>query len=55
MTASPDPIQLYSTMLLARLVDERIWQLSRQGRVHFAVPCAGHEGGAAGFAFALDN
>lgn len=54
MTASPDPIQLYRTMLLARLVDERIWNLSRQGRVHFAVPCAGHEGGAAGFAFALD-
>ncbi len=41
-------------MLLARLVDERIWQLNRQGRAHFAVPCAGHEGAAAGYAMALD-
>ncbi len=54
MTHSPDPVAIYRTMLLARLVDERIWQLNRQGRAHFAVPCAGHEGAAAGFAFALD-
>jgi 2-oxoisovalerate dehydrogenase E1 component alpha subunit len=54
MPTSLDPIALYRTMLLARLVDERIWQLSRQGRAHFAVPCAGHEGAAAGFALALD-
>ncbi len=54
MTQNPDPIAVYRAMLLARLVDERIWQLNRQGRAHFAVPCAGHEGAAAGFAFALD-
>jgi 2-oxoisovalerate dehydrogenase E1 component alpha subunit len=54
MTQNPDPVAIYRTMVLARLVDERIWQLNRQGRAHFAVPCAGHEGAAAGFAFALD-
>ncbi|MBI4789131.1 MAG: thiamine pyrophosphate-dependent dehydrogenase E1 component subunit alpha [Chloroflexi bacterium] len=53
MTTFPDPVAVYRTMLLARLVDERIWQLNRLGRAHFAVPCAGHEG-VAGFAFALD-
>jgi 2-oxoisovalerate dehydrogenase E1 component alpha subunit len=54
MSAAPDPASIYRIMLLARLVDERIWQLNRQGRAHFAVPCAGHEGAAAGYAFALD-
>ncbi len=51
---APNPLELYRTMLLARSLDERMWQLNRQGRAHFAVPCAGHEGAAAGFAFALD-
>ena len=41
-------------MLLSRLLDERMWQLNRQGRGHFAVPCAGHEATAVGFALALD-
>lgn len=54
MSQSPDPIAIYRTMLLARLMDDRMWQLNRQGRAHFAVPCAGHEGAAAGYAFALD-
>ena len=49
----PDLLALYRVMLLARLIDDRIWQLNRQGRVHFAVPVAGHEG-VAGYAFALD-
>ena len=51
--SEPDPIALYRVMLLARMMDERIWQLNRQGRAHFAVPIAGHEG-VAGYAFALD-
>jgi 2-oxoisovalerate dehydrogenase E1 component alpha subunit len=49
-----DPLEMYRTMLLARALDERMWQLNRQGRAHFAVPCAGHEGAAVGFACALD-
>ncbi len=51
--SEPDPIALYRVMFLARMLDERIWQLNRQGRAHFAVPAAGHEG-VAGYAFALD-
>ncbi len=54
MNSKPDPIEMYRMMLLARLMDERMWQLIRQGRGHFAVPSSGHEGAAAGFAFALD-
>ena len=51
--AQPDLLELYRVMLLARMLDERIWQLNRQGRAHFAVPVAGHEG-VAGYAFALN-
>ncbi len=51
----PDPIEIYRAMLLARMMDERMWQLVRQGRGHFAVPASGHEGAAAGFVFALDK
>lgn len=54
MPPTPDLTQMYRVMLLARLMDERMWQLIRQGRGHFAVPSSGHEGAAAGFAFALD-
>lgn len=55
MPTTPDPVAIYRTMLLARMMDERMWQLVRQGRGHFAVPASGHEGAAAGFAFALDK
>ncbi|MBI5029583.1 MAG: thiamine pyrophosphate-dependent dehydrogenase E1 component subunit alpha [Chloroflexi bacterium] len=51
--AQPDLLELYRVMLLARMIDERIWFLNRQGRAHFAVPVAGHEG-VAGYAFALN-
>ncbi len=44
----PDPaaeelLEAYRWMLLARRLDERMWQLIRQGKGHFAVPCQGHE------------
>ena len=51
--AQPDLLELYRVMLLARMIDERIWFLNRQGKAHFAVPVAGHEG-VAGYAFALN-
>ncbi len=47
-------VEMYRYMLLARALDERMWQLNRQGQAHFAVPCSGHEGAGAGFAMALD-
>lgn len=43
----------YRWMLLARRLDERMWQLIRQGKGHFAVPCSGHEAVGAGYALAL--
>ncbi len=48
-------LEIYRWMLLARTLDERMWTLNRQGRAHFAVPCAGHEATAVGFALALDS
>ncbi len=50
----PNPLDLYRVMLLARLLDERMWQLIRQGKGHFAVPSSGHESSIA-IAFALDQ
>ena len=46
-------IELYRCMALARAIDERLWQMNRQGLTHFAVPCAGHEGVGAAYAMAL--
>ena len=43
----------YEVMTLARRLDERMWRLAKQGRAHFAVPCAGHEGVGVGYASAL--
>jgi 2-oxoisovalerate dehydrogenase E1 component alpha subunit len=48
-------LRAYGWMLTARLLDETMWTLRRQGKGHFAVPCAGHEaiGAAAGLAVDL--
>ncbi|MBI3742059.1 MAG: thiamine pyrophosphate-dependent dehydrogenase E1 component subunit alpha, partial [Chloroflexi bacterium] len=50
----PNLIELYRYMFFARLMDERMWDLIRQGKGHFAVPSSGHESIAA-IAFALDQ
>ncbi|MCC7446542.1 MAG: thiamine pyrophosphate-dependent dehydrogenase E1 component subunit alpha [Anaerolineae bacterium] len=41
-------------MLLAREVDDRLWLLSRQGKVHFVITSAGHEATQFGCAWALN-
>jgi 2-oxoisovalerate dehydrogenase E1 component alpha subunit len=46
-------LRIYRTMLLARAIDERMWQLNRTGRAPFAIPAQGHEAAGAGAAFAL--
>jgi len=46
--------QLYTTALLARLLDERMWTLQRQGKGPFAVSCAGHEVAQVGLTAALE-
>lgn len=54
--AAPDPaaqIRMYYSMALARAVDGRIWNLSRQGAVPFAVSGRGQEAAQVGLAAAL--
>ena len=52
---SADLLRAYRWMVMARRLDETMWMLRRQGKGHFAVPCAGHEavGAAAGLAVDL--
>jgi 2-oxoisovalerate dehydrogenase E1 component alpha subunit len=53
---SPERLRdMYETMLVARIVDERQWILNRQGRMAFHISCQGHEGSGVGSAFALDR
>ena len=41
-------------MLVARELDDRLWLLSRQGKVHFVITSAGHEATQFGCALALN-
>jgi 2-oxoisovalerate dehydrogenase E1 component subunit alpha len=40
-------------MVRARVLDERMWVLNRQGRAPFVISCQGHEGAQVGIAMAL--
>src|SRR5215216_163114 len=40
-------------MLRARTVDDRLWLLSRQGKIHFVITSAGHEATQFGCALAI--
>lgn len=53
--AAPQLEDMYYKMLLARLVDERMWVLNRQGKVPFVISCQGHEAAQVGAAYALDR
>jgi 2-oxoisovalerate dehydrogenase E1 component alpha subunit len=46
-------IALYRDLVLARLADERLGLLQRQGKLSFVAPSAGHEGAQVGVAHAL--
>ena len=48
-----DLLAIYERMLLARLLDERMWLLNRQGKVPFVISCQGHEAAQVGAAYAL--
>jgi 2-oxoisovalerate dehydrogenase E1 component alpha subunit len=50
---SEDLLQMYRTMLTARLVDEAAFRLNRQGKAPFVVPVSGHEGCQVGTAWAM--
>jgi 2-oxoisovalerate dehydrogenase E1 component alpha subunit len=48
-----DLVRMYRLMLQARLLDERTWQLNRQGKAPFVISCQGHEAAQVGSAYAL--
>lgn len=50
-----DVLEMYTYMLRARRVDERMWLLNRAGKVPFAISCQGQEGAQVGAVFALDR
>lgn len=45
--------KMYRLMVLARTLDERMWILNRQGKVHFVISGQGQEGAQIGTAYAL--
>ena len=44
---------MYRTILLARVLDQKIWGLNRMGKAAFVVSGQGHEGAQVGAAWAL--
>jgi 2-oxoisovalerate dehydrogenase E1 component alpha subunit len=50
-----DLMQMYRTMITARLCDEAQFRLNRQGRAPFVVPVSGHEGCQIGTAWPLER
>ena len=50
-----DAQRIYRHMLLARIISEKSWLLTRQGRVLFTMPCDGQEAADVASAYALDR
>jgi 2-oxoisovalerate dehydrogenase E1 component alpha subunit len=48
-------LELYDTMLQARLLDQKMWVLNRQGKAAFVISCQGQEAAQVGSAYALDR
>jgi 2-oxoisovalerate dehydrogenase E1 component len=48
-----DLVGIYRTILLARVLDQKIWSLNRMGKAAFVVSSQGHEGAQVGSAWAL--
>jgi 2-oxoisovalerate dehydrogenase E1 component len=46
-------VAMYRTILLARLLDQKIWGLNRMGKASFVVSGQGHEGAQVGSAWAI--
>lgn len=47
--------EMFELLMLARALDERMWQLNRSGKAAFVVSGQGHEGAQIGAAFGLDR
>ena len=48
-----DLLGMYRTILLARVLDQKVWSLNRMGKAPFAISGQGHEGAQVGAAWAL--
>jgi 2-oxoisovalerate dehydrogenase E1 component len=48
-----DVVGMYRTILLARVLDQKIWGLNRMGKAAFVVSAQGHEGAQVGSAWCL--
>jgi len=51
--SADDVIGMYRTVLLARLVDQKAWNLTRTGKARFYIPAEGQEATQVGSAWAL--
>ncbi|NJP37618.1 thiamine pyrophosphate-dependent enzyme [Alkalicoccus luteus] len=49
-----DVLNMYETMLQARMIDERMWLLNRAGKIPFVISCQGQEAAQVGAAMALE-
>ncbi|CAG4933942.1 unnamed protein product, partial [Acidithrix sp. C25] len=49
-----DIVAMYQTMLEARLLDQKMWNLNRSGRAPFAISSQGHEATHVGIAAAIE-
>jgi 2-oxoisovalerate dehydrogenase E1 component alpha subunit len=50
-----DVLNMFKTMLMARMIDERMWLLNRAGKIPFVISCQGQEAAQVGAAMALNN
>lgn len=50
-----DVLDMYEKMLLARMIDERMWLLNRAGKISFVISCQGQEAAQVGAARALNT
>jgi len=48
-------LEMYDLLLQARLLDQKMWVLNRQGKVAFVISCQGQEATQIGSAYALDR
>ena len=48
-------LEMYELLLRARMLDQKMWVLNRQGKAAFVISCQGQEAAQVGTAYALDR
>src|SRR2546430_8304820 len=48
-------LEMYDKLLQARMLDQKMWVLNRQGKAAFVISCQGQEAAQVGSAYALDR